>query len=197
VNNRDLTLAAREARQWEVVKLKVRDKTPWAAKKGNSWTVTTEPAVVARWLTAGHNIGLVCHERTGVAVLDPDKPAWADMVDALGQPGLPWTITGSGRLHYFIRWEPDLPAKLEWKGEIIGEIQRGPGQQQVVLPPSVHPDTGARYRWISERVLPTLLCEPIDPVADLLPRLPALWLGYLRHDHYMRLHQKEQHDRGH
>jgi hypothetical protein len=188
-----LTVAAVRAKGWEVVKLKRKDKVP----TGKHWETTADADQVSAWLTARYNVGLVCHERTRVAVLDPDKPAWADMVDALGQPCLPWVITGSGRLHYYVQWEPDLPAKLEWKGEIIGEVQRGPGQQQVVLPPSTHPDTGLRYRWIREALLPTLLCEPIDPVGDPLPRLPALWLGYLRHDHFMRLHQKEQHDRGH
>jgi bifunctional DNA primase/polymerase-like protein len=186
-----LTVAVVRAKGWEVVKL--RGKKP----VGEHWETTTDAAQVAAWLQAEHNIGLVCHERTGVAVLDPDKLEWADMVDLLGQPCLPWVLTGRGRLHYYIRWEPDLPAKLEWTSGIIGEIQRGPGQQQVVLPPSVHPDTGLRYRWLTKSLLPTLRCEPIDPVEDPLPRLPALWLGYLRHDHYMRLHRKERREREH
>ena len=29
-------------------------------------------------------------------------------------------------------------------------------------------------------LLPGLLCEPIDPVADPLPELPGLWRAYLR-----------------
>jgi bifunctional DNA primase/polymerase-like protein len=182
----ELTVAAVRVKHWEVVKLRRKDKVP----AGKHWEITTDADQVAAWLTARYNLGLVCHERTRVAVLDPDKPAWADMIDALGQPCLPWTITGSGRLHYYVQWEPDLPAKLEWKGEIIGEIQRGPGQQQVVLPPSVHPDTETRYTWITGSL--DVLCEPIHPVADPLPRLPALWLGYLRHDHFMREHWKEQ-----
>jgi hypothetical protein len=186
-----LTIAAVRAHGWEIVKLRPRDKRP----AGTKWECTRDPEAVADWLEAGHNIGLVCHQRIGVAVLDPDKPEWADMIDTLGQPSLPWVITGSGRLHYYVMWEPDLPAKLEWKGEVIGEIQRGPGQQQVVIPPSIHPSTGVPYRWITENL--GLLCEPIHPAADPLPRLPALWLGYLRHDHFMREHWKEQRERGH
>jgi hypothetical protein len=169
-----LTVAAIRAKGWEVVKLK--GKRPI----GKHWEVTKDADQVAEWIACGHNIGLVCHERTGVAVLDPDCVEWADMVDALGQPCLPWVITGSGKLHYYIRWEPELPAKLEWEGRIVGEIQRGPGQQQVVLPPSVHPNTGARYRWISHCLLPEMLCEPVDPIAGPLPTLPGLWLAYLR-----------------
>jgi hypothetical protein len=169
----EVTVAAVRAKRWEVVRL--RGKKPL----GPHWQTTKDPAAVAAWLEAGSNIGLVCHERTGVAVLDPDDSlAWADMVDTLGQPSLPWVITGSGRLHYYVAWEPDLPAKLTWHGETIGEIQRGPGQQQVVLPPSRHPDTRIAYRWITESL--GRLCEPINPLTDPLPKLPGLWLAYLR-----------------
>lgn len=171
----ELTVAAVRAKRWEVVKLRPRDKTPTGAK----WEITTDPAEVACWIADGFNVGLVCHERTGVAALDPDEVAWADMVDALGQPSLPWVLTGSGRLHYYFLWEPDLPAKLEWRGEMIGEIQRGPGLQQVVMPPSIHPATGLRYRWITEALMPTILCEPVSPAADPLPRLPGEWRAYL------------------
>lgn len=188
----EITVAAVRAKGWEVVKLRAREKKP----AGLKWETTQDADRVATWIAAGFNIGLVCHQRTGVAVLDPDRLEWADMIDTLGQPSLPWMVTGRGRLHYPVVWEPNLPAKLEWKGEVIGEIQRGAGQQQVVLPPSVHPDTGLHYHWITEALLPTLLCEPIRPVTDPLPRLPALWLGYLRHDHFMREHRKEQRERG-
>jgi hypothetical protein len=77
-----------------------------------------------------------------------------------------------------VAWEADLPAKLAWDDRTIGEIQRGPGQQQVVIPPSRHPDTGLRYRWVTEHL--GILCEPIDPVGDPLPELPGLWRAYLR-----------------
>jgi len=49
--------------------------------------------------------------------------------------------------------------------------------QQIVLPGSVHP-SGGLYKWITERL--GFLCEPINPVTDPLPRLPGLWLAYLR-----------------
>jgi hypothetical protein len=170
----ELTLAAVRAHGWEIVKLRPHDKRP----AGTEWECTRDPETVAAWLRRGHNIGLVAHERTGVAVLDPDKIAWADLIDMLGQPCRPWVVTGSGRLHYYIQWEPDLPAKLTWRGEIIGEIQRGPGQQQVVMPPSIHPDTGAGYRWITDDL--GVVCEPINPITDPLPKLPGEWLAYLR-----------------
>jgi hypothetical protein len=181
----DRTLAAMQAHGWEIVRL--RGKKPI----GKHWEITKDPDEVARWVAGGDNIGLVCHERTGVAVLDPDQMLpWADMVDQLGQPCAPWVITGSGRLHYYITWTDGLPAKLTWgldehgKHPVIGELQRGntirgrsEGQQLVVLPPSRHPTTGLAYRWITESL--GFLCEPIDPSGPL-PSLPGIWLAYIR-----------------
>jgi hypothetical protein len=170
------TLAAMQTKHWEIVKLGKRRKKPI----GEHWEITTNPDAVTQWLADGFNIGNLGHQRTGLGVLDPDRlDLWADMIDTLGQPCLPWVLTGSGKLHYYVRWEPDLPAKLTWQGAVLGEIQRGPGQQQVVLPPSIHPGTGEPYRWITDEL--PWLCEPIDPVADPLPSLPGGWLGYLRH----------------
>lgn len=166
------TVAAVQAKGWQVVRLKGKKPV------GKHWEITADAEQVARWLKAGDNIGLVCGPRSGVLVLDPDQPEWADMIDTLGQPSPPWVITGRGRLHYYFVWEPDAPAKLEWAGQVIGEVQRGPQLQQVVLPPSIHPDTGVPYTWISDSL--TVLCDPIDPVRDALPKLPGLWRAYLR-----------------
>src|ERR1700687_737207 len=94
----ELTVAAVRAKRWEIVKLRPREKKP----TGPRWEITRDADHGATWIAAGFNIGLVCHERTGVAVLDPDKVEWADMIDALGQPSFPWMLTGSGRLHYTI-----------------------------------------------------------------------------------------------
>ena len=161
----ELTLAMIEKRKLSVVLLAPRQKKP----AGQRWQVTCDPRVAARHLRAGGNLGLVAGEPNGLAILDPDELlCWADMIDTLGQPCAPWVETGRGRLHYYIAWEPGLPAKLTWHGVIIGEIQRGPGLQQCVIPPSVHPDTGRPYRWL------------VDPALEPLPELPGLWRAYLR-----------------
>jgi hypothetical protein len=59
----DHTLAAMQAHRWEIVRL--RGKKPI----GVHWQITRDPAEVARWVAGGDNIGLVCHQRAGVAVL--------------------------------------------------------------------------------------------------------------------------------
>jgi len=168
-----LTVEAVRARGWECVRLRPREKRPDGAR----WQITSNADTVASWFERGANVGLVCHERTGVAVLDPDELlGWCDMVEALGQPAPAWVLTGSGRLHYYVRWIDELPAKLTWNNTIIGEIQRGPGMQQVVLPGSVHPSGGV-YKWITESLGD--LVVPIHPVSDPLPELPGLWRAYL------------------
>jgi Bifunctional DNA primase/polymerase, N-terminal len=169
------TLTAIDARAWTVVRLGHRLKRP----VDKHWVITRDADEVGRWFAAGRNVGLLCCEQTGVAVLDADRfDVWADMVDALGQPCLPWVLTGSAKLHYYVQWADDLPAKLTWDNVEVGEIQRGPGQQQVVLPPSVHPETGEPYRWITDDL--PFLVEPINPVADPLPTLPDAWRKQLQ-----------------
>jgi hypothetical protein len=156
---------------------------------GPTWQITADPVVVERHVLQGGNVGLVCHEETGLAVLDPDQLGpWADLVDELGQPGVDLhgepadasVRTGSGRLHYYVCWVPNLPAKLPGG---IGEVLRGPGQQQVTCPPSVHPETGDRYVWL------------VDPAAAL-PRLSADWSIRLQHDVFMQSYRARRGDRG-
>jgi hypothetical protein len=162
-----MTLNAFQLRPWQGVLLRPRAKAP----SGRRWQITRDVDRIARHLRSGGNLGLITHQTTGLAVLDADHLLpWADMVDALGQPAPCWVETGSGTsLHYYIAWEDDLPAKLEWEGQIVGEIQRGPAQQMIVCPPSIHPVTGQRYRWLG-----------FDPSTQPLSPLPGEWRAFLR-----------------
>jgi Bifunctional DNA primase/polymerase, N-terminal len=166
------TLRAIEVHRWTAVLLEARQKRP---PLGGPWPMTGDPAEVGRHVRRGGNVGLVCHERTGLAVLDPDNLSpWAELIERLGQPVDATVLTGSGKLHYYVEWIEDLPAKLPGG---IGEIQRGPGQQQIVCPPSVHPDTGHRYTWL------------VDPT-EALPALPGLWRAYLRGPVYAQRYRR-------
>jgi Primase C terminal 1 (PriCT-1) len=85
--------------------------------------------------------------------------------DARGQ-------TGSGKLHFYVAWEPGLPALLTWQGQRVGEIKRGgslaaPVLEQGVLPPSLRPD-GPPYTWL------------VDPRTEPLIVLPEAWRRHLR-----------------
>jgi hypothetical protein len=165
----DLTLAAVALHGWQVVLLGSRSKRPI----GQTWTITRDVDVIRRHVARGGNIGLVCGPESGVVVPDGDDlDRMRDMFATLGALAI-WVETGSRKIHCYARWEPGLPAKLMWQGRKVGELQRGgigaDGQlvlQHVVLPPSIHPDTGRAYRW---------LVDPCSP----LPTLPDAWRTHL------------------
>lgn len=151
-------------RSWLIVLLRPRDKRP----VGPSWqvfSVAADREVIGRHLSSGGNVGLVCCRESGAAVLDfDDSVAAQEMFSALGALR-PTVLTGSGKIHVYVQWEEDLPAKLRWKGRVVGEVQRGPNQY-VVMPPSVHPDTGRPYTW------------QLNP-ATTLPVLTDAWRKHL------------------
>ena len=160
-----LTCLAVVAHEWSVVLLQPRSKRP----KGATWEITKLPSVITRhWKVNRGNIGLVCGPDSEVMVLDFDNILVAtDMFRELGPLDAPWVKTGSGKPHFYCRWEDGLPAKMDWQGQRVGEIQRGPALQHVVMPPSVHPDTGEHYSWL------------VDP-QGVLPVLPDTWRDYLK-----------------
>ena len=158
----DLTTSAMIVHGWRIVLLSPRSKRP----AGTNWQITTDPRAVKHHLHHGGNIGLVCGPESGVVVLDFDKPGvLAEICTELG-PVLPWVRTGSGKYHAYFKWEDGLPAKIMWRGEKVGEVQRGPSLQQVVTCPSIHPDTGLPYTWLE---------DPRQP----LPVLPEAWRHHL------------------
>ena len=159
----DLTLAAIRAHGWRCVLLGPRLKRPVTPQ----WVTTTDVGRVAEWFARGDNVGLVTCEESGVLALDLDRKTpeqQAAVGRALLEVGpLPLTVeTGGGGWHCYLRWMPGMPAKIPGG---IGEVQRGPNQQ-VVLPPSVHPETGRLYKWCR---------DPCDP----LPAMPDEWRCHL------------------
>lgn len=158
--NPEQTLRLVDQRDWLIVLLKPREKRP----DGPRWNVTRDLKDIARHLRDGGNIGLVCGEESGVDVLDFDQAeAFHEMQGALGVLS-PTVITGSGKFHVYVAHDQSqaaLPAKMRWRGKIVGECQRGPNQY-VVCPPSVHPSGGV-YAWAD--------------VPEFIPGLPwGLWL---------------------
>ncbi|MBT1517030.1 bifunctional DNA primase/polymerase [Bradyrhizobium sp. SRL28] len=99
-------------------------------------------------------------------IRDPDKAdeAWGALLELIPEArSLPSVISGSmgeSRHLYFLTDRPFPSKKLRHSTEkIIGkdkkahwawEIERFGTGKQVVVPPSIHPDTGKRYKWERE-----------------------------------------------
>jgi hypothetical protein len=163
----DLTLVAIDAHRWTVVLLghgtkRLPDGSTWARQS------TRNLDRIRKHLLTNAGIGLDV-AASGVVVLDFDRSA-LKMFAALGT--IPPTATSpSGGTHSYFAFTPNLPAKIEWEGERIGEILRG-AHQQVVMPPSPYPGNekrkipaGGFYEWC---------CNPCDP----LPDLPTSWIAH-------------------
>jgi hypothetical protein len=158
----DLTLAAIKRHGWRAVLLATCSKEP---RRGEPWAVTADPGRAAAHLATGGNVGLLCGRESGVGALDfDDDTAAREMFAELGSLVVTVT-TGSGKPHCYFAHAAGLPAKIRWKGRKVGEVQRGPNQY-VVMPPSVHPDTGRPYMWAA------------DPLAPI-PPLPDRWREHL------------------
>lgn len=129
-----------------------RQPLPLRAPKNAEEATRFPDQVLAR---PNSNIGLATGARSRVWALDIDGRAGIDSLLALArQHGkLPLTVrqnTGKGG-HLLFEW----PGALPWGGEIRngaskfaeGLDVRGEGGY-IVLPPSIHPDTGRSYQWV-------------------------------------------------
>ena len=67
-----------------------------------------------------------------------------------------------------------IPDGLRWPGELGPHVEIiQVGHRYLVVWPSVHPDTGGRYRWIR----PDGLTSTVPPGPDDLPELPEAWVA--------------------
>ncbi len=82
---------------------------------------------------------------SGLCVLEYDTDAaaarLADLLDG-DLPLTPIAQTGSGRLHLYFR-DPGVAKSAR------GGLELRTGAHQCVVPPSLHPGTGRRYRWLA------------------------------------------------
>jgi hypothetical protein len=163
------TLGAVRVHRWVCVLLGRHKKFPVTSP----WQITNDPDAIRAHVLGGNNIGLLAGPwGEGVAVLDFDsEKLMLEMFKVLGHVS-PWAQGRADRFHCYFKWEPDLPSTLTWRGQRAGEIIRGPAKRgeatlrQAVMPPSVHPDTLKRYRWLT---------NPGQPV----PPLPDGWRRFL------------------
>ncbi len=171
LSDRELTLEALVARRWRVVLLGAVGE--WRkVPTGDHWQITDDVGQITKHLDQDGNIGLVVGEEAGVAVLDVDYlERFRAMEAALGALGPPWVATAGG-YHLYLKWEPALPPAFAWRDGGVGQIKRGgttadPVKEQVVMPPSIHPD-GPPYEWL------------VHPRTEPLIVLPDAWRRHLR-----------------
>lgn len=131
-------------RGWRVFPL--QGKIPFKGTSGFK-EAATDPAMIEFWWAKwpGANIGLATGN--GLAVLDVDGAEGLAELKALTtlHGALPATLaarTGNGAHLYFTHAGDDIRSSARGKLHV-----RGTGGY-VVLPPSLHPETGQRYAWI-------------------------------------------------
>lgn len=164
------------------------------------WGATNDPEVLRAYFEAmpdATGIGLLCGPESGVDVLDIDGEKGLASLRALGYTledikalGVPMVRTGRdgvGLHAYFIADPQRRVTSNNRKGERGGLDAKGGGGGYVVLPPSVHPDTGRAYAWEQQGVpqpWPEAILEAVKkkerPVAPVLigpgvPSNPPAW----------------------
>lgn len=156
-------------------------KIPWIADWPNK--ASTDLNIVTGWLgqRPSSNLGILTGAKSGIVVIDVDRHGNVDGADSLREletklGSLPESIevlTGNDGLHKYYVYPSDGLTVPSWTGNgalAPGFEIKADGGHQVVIPPSIHPDTGARYEWeISHH-----------PDEMLLAQLPAKWLEYIR-----------------
>lgn len=117
----------------------------------NEWTqygtVMPSEAMRGHWLNTNpqSNIGLPFGPASGLCAIDIDTLD-QDMVDAIvaALPPSPWTRIGKKGMGLIYRWmgQPNFKLRDSNNESIVEFLGKG---NQMVLPPSIHPDTGQPY----------------------------------------------------
>lgn len=129
---------------------------------------SNDPDTLKSWLTPGKNLGLATGKTSGVSVIDVDPrngglSSIHDLQSELGDlPGTVTCSTGGGGFHLYFRYESSIKSCKPVAG-----IDFQNDGRMVVMPPSVHPDTGALYEW------------KLSPFECDLAALPAAWCQFL------------------
>lgn len=116
----------------------------------------------AEQMARAGNIGVVTGKPSGIVVIDDDSTV-GSVTAGLNLPRTVTARTGSGKRHYYFK-NPDEP--LGNSASRLGpkiDIRADGGQ--IVLPGSIHPDTGKPYLWVEG-------LSPDDvPIAELPSRI--------------------------
>jgi putative DNA primase/helicase len=166
------------AKGLSVIPLRIREKRPVLDR----WTQYADalPAEVEReqWLELydGNNIGLALGPQSGLIAIDVDTEDLA-VQSALREllPWSPWTRIGRKGWVSVYKYDGQRTFQIrnaDTGGVVLELLSKG---RQVVLPPSIHPDTGVAY----EANCP--LYEVLDSVPELPREFEAIVRGALSH----------------
>jgi hypothetical protein len=128
---------------------------------------TTDANIIRGWWAAvpDANIGIRTGKDSGITVLDVDGPTGRESVEKL-QKRFPCDLNStwkakSGRIdggeHHYFRGHTGQTNQKKYGLDVKSE------GGFIVAPPSIHPDTGARYEWLNN-------CEML-PVPELVKQL--------------------------
>jgi len=197
---------------WNIFPLQARSKVPHHkllsdtgfVKKndpGASWAplqaFRVSHDLVDRWwgLDPEANIGLVCGKISNVTVIDIDIKEMTDLPDfkdaetirlTICEPTLT-SITGSGGLHLFTRYDPDIKNSCKRVHPQI-DIKNDGGY--IVLPPSVYEDGVAEYQF--DRFCPfndNNVRNMADFPINLKEKVIGRQEGKMGHDDWLRIFQ--------
>ena len=135
-------------------------------KFASLWEQPLRADVFERFSTS--NIQLMAGRHWRLLVIDLDGEAASDRFAKMGAVPRTWiTHSGGGGWHLWFRLPasyPDrLPKAILWRGEDKHQaIERLCDQSLVMAPPSIHPATGERYRFLDKHHSPTKLPLPAD-----------------------------------
>lgn len=161
-----------------VIPLHFHEKNP-APKNWSQWHDSMPPEGQRNdWIQhlAPNNIGLVLGKQAGISMIDIDTED-QDLIRALQAilPPSPWVRIGKKGMVMAYRWSEGGPPTFRIK-DIDGNtlIEHLGPRTQVVLPPSIHPDTKRPYSASSE------LVEVLDQLVPLRNDIEEILRGFFR-----------------
>jgi len=160
-------------RGWHVFPLGARSKLPRQGSHGLLDATTDLDQVRAWWsATPEANIGLNCGA-SGLVVVDVDPRhggdvTWAGLISELGEEVARTAtgLTGGGGRHFLFRRNEKDVRSLE--GALGPGIDTKAQGGYILLPPSVHPDTGRAYAWAEGWSPDDLDPTPLPPALEAL-----------------------------
>lgn len=150
---------------WSLIPLKgKRPAVAWKQYQGRQ----PDNSELYEWFGEGKysNLGIVCGTVSGgLLVVDWDDlnayNGWALEHPELADTKRVETGNGGRHAYYQIRDGKGLSTQaFSWKDKGAGEIRFNGGQ--VVAPPSIHPDTGRPYRWLTGKDIPIKEIHSLD-----------------------------------